>query len=134
LLKVLESLGEGMQVQMHVTTHSPMVLASLEPHWKNELDQLFLFSLKDGKVVLKSDELGRRGTSSRWLTSRVFHLQTDRSVEAERAMEDANALMRGESPQFFKTPEEIDDALKHTLPGQDPFWPRWLIFMGDPEK
>ena len=134
LLKVLESLGEGMQVQMHVTTHSPMVLASLEPHWDEKRDELFHFALKDRKVVLESSELGRWGTASRWLKSRVFGLHADRSVEAERAMEDANAFMRGDEPQFFKTPEEVDVELKRTLPGQDPFWPRWLIFMGDAEK
>lgn len=134
LLRVLESLGDGMQVQMHVTTHSPLVLASLEPHWNNERDQLFHFALKDGKVVLDSEELGRWGTASRWLKSRVFGLSADRSLEAERAMEDANAFMRGEEPKYFKTPEEVDSELRRTLPGQDPFWPRWLIFMGDADK
>lgn len=130
LLKVLESLGEGMQVQMHVTTHSPMVLASLEPHWDNKRDELFHFALKEGKVVLESSELGRWGTSSRWLKSHVFGLPADRSIEAERAMDDANAFMRGEEPQFFKTPEEVDKELERTLWDQDPFWARWVTYMG----
>ncbi|HRI65614.1 MAG TPA: AAA family ATPase [Polyangium sp.] len=130
LLKVLESLGEGMQVQMHVTTHSPMVLASLEPHWDNKRDELFHFALKEGKVVLESTELGRRGTASRWLKSRIFGLHADRSIEAERAMEDANALMRGDEPKYFKTPEEIDKELERTLWDQDPFWARWATYMG----
>lgn len=130
LLKVLESLGEGMQVQMHVTTHSPLVLASLEPHWNDQLDQLFHFELKDGKVVLDSSELGRWGTASRWLKSRVFGLHADRSVEAERAMNDANALMRGEEPKYFKSPDEIDKELERTLWDQDPFWARWTTYMG----
>ena len=123
-----------MHVQMHVTTHSPMVLASLEPHWKNELDQLFLFALKEGKVVLDSEDLITRGDASQWLKSRVFHLQSARSIEAERAMDDARAVMRGEEPKYFKGPDEIDSELERTLPGQDPFWPRWLVFMGDPKK
>ncbi len=130
LLKVLESLGEGMQVQMHVTTHSPMVLASLEPHWDNKRDELFHFALKEGKVVLESTELGRWGTASRWLQSRTFGLHADRSIEAERAMEDANALMRGDEPKYFKTPEEIDKELERTLWDQDPFWARWATYMG----
>lgn len=133
LLKVLESLGEGMQVQMHVTTHSPMVLASLEPHWDKQRDELFRFALKEGKVVLSSEELITRGDATRWLTSHVFGLHWARSIEAQRALEDAQALMRGEESRYFKTPEEIDIELKRTLPGQDPFWPRWLVYM-DPEK
>lgn len=131
LLKVLESLGEGMQVQMHVTTHSPMVLASLEPHWDKAKDELFHFALKDGKVTLESEELITRGDATRWLTSHVFGLNWARSVEAERALEDARAFMQDEEPKYFKTPEEVDAQLKHTLPGQDPFWPRWNIYMGD---
>jgi hypothetical protein len=130
LLKVLESLGDGMQVQMHVTTHSPLVLASLEPHWDDKRDQLFHFALKDRKVVLDSEELGRWGTASRWLKSRVFGLTADRSIEAERAMNDANAYMRGEEPTYFKTPEEVDKELERTLWDQDPFWARWMTFMG----
>lgn len=131
LLKVLESLGEGMHVQMHVTTHSPMVLASLEPHWDNQRDELFHFALKEGKVVLNSEELITRGDATRWLTSPIFGLDWARSVEAEKALDDARAVMRGEEPRHFKTPEEIDLELKRTLPGQDPFWPRWRIYMGD---
>jgi hypothetical protein len=72
LLKVFESLGEGMQVQMHVTTHSPMVLASLEPHWKNELDQLFLFALENGKVVLQV----RRTDCARAMPLEVAHIES----------------------------------------------------------
>ncbi|MRG96502.1 AAA family ATPase [Polyangium spumosum] len=132
LLEVLEGLGEGMQVQAHITTHAPMVLASLEPHWNDETDELFVFDLKDGRVVLDAEELVTRGDASRWLTSHVFKLPMARSIEAERAIEDAKAVMRGEEPQFHKTPEDIDQALHHTLPGQDPFWPRWLVFMEKP--
>jgi AAA domain, putative AbiEii toxin, Type IV TA system len=134
ILNVLESLGEGMQVQMHVTTHSPMVLASLEPHWDNAKDELFHFALKDGKVTLGSEELITRGDATRWLTSHVFGLHWARSVEAERALEDARAFMQGDEPKYFKTPEEVDAQLRHTLPGQDPFWPRWNIYMGDSES
>lgn len=115
---------------MHVTTHSPMVLASLEPHWDNAKDELFHFALKDGKVTLESSELGRWGTASRWLKSRVFGLHADRSIEAERAMADADAFMSGEEPQYFKTPEEVDKELERTLWDQDPFWARWVTYMG----
>ncbi len=129
LLKVLESLGDGIEVQMHVTTHAPMVLASLEPHWKDDLDELFLFALEDGKVVLRSEEIIARGDATRWLTSHVFGLEWARSVEAQRVLEDARAVMRGEQPQYFKTPEEIDAELERVLPDQDPFWARWTTYM-----
>lgn len=132
LLGVLESLAEGMSVQAHLTTHAPMILASLEPHFDPERDRLFSFDLKDGRVTLHEEMFTPRGDASRWLTSPAFKLRIPRSIEAERAMDDANAMMRGEEPARHKTREEIDRALHEALPGQDPFWPRWLAFMDGP--
>ncbi|TKD01971.1 AAA family ATPase [Polyangium fumosum] len=126
LLKVLEGLGDGMQVQAHITTHAPMVLASLEPHFDPEEDKLFVFDLERGRVNLRAVDWARQGDASRWLTSPALNVSFARSVEAERAIKDANAFLRGEEPEHFKTREEIDLALSATLADMDPFWPRWL--------
>ena len=132
LLRVLEGLGDGMQVQANITTHAPMVLASLEPHFDPEQDRLFVFDLQAGRVHLHEETFTPRGDASRWLTSPAFKLGLARSIEAEHAMNDANAMMRGEEPQVHRTRDEIDRALRAALPGQDPFWPRWLAFMDGP--
>ena len=44
-----------------------------------------------------------------------------RSVEAERAIEDAESLMRGSEPSVFKTRAAIDAELHRVLGGDDPF-------------
>lgn len=129
LLDVLGGLGEGMTVQSHLTTHAPMVLASLETRFNPGQDRLFVFELDAGRVTVREESFSPRGDASRWLTSPAFRLAAPRSVEAERAMNDANAMMRGEEPGHYKTREALDQALRDALPGQDPFWPRWLVFL-----
>lgn len=132
LLGVLQSLGEGMSVQSHLTTHAPMVLASLETSFDPQQDKLFVFDLDAGHVTVREETFSPRGDASRWLTSPAFRLAVPRSVEAERAINDANAMMRGEEPSHYKTREAVDRALRDALPGQDPFWPRWLAFRERP--
>jgi hypothetical protein len=60
----------------------------------------------------------------------VFGLKEARSREAERAIEAAEALMRGETaalPADLKTRGKIHQELLRVLPGHDPFWPRWVV-------
>ncbi|WP_437484756.1 AAA family ATPase [Sorangium sp. So ce1014] len=129
LLRVLEALAPSMRVQAHITTHAPMVLASLEPHFDPERDKLFVFDLEARTVALREVPWARFGDASRWLTSPAFNLHRARSIEAEQAIDDASALMRGEEPHRARTREEVDRALHDTLADQDPFWPRWLAFI-----
>ncbi|MFO0762331.1 MAG: AAA family ATPase [Byssovorax sp.] len=131
ILTVLEALSPSMKVQLHLTTHAPLVLASLETRFDPDQDKLFVFDLESGAVVLDEIPWARRGDASRWLTSPAFNLHRARSIEAERAIDDANAFMRGEEPKHHKTHEAIERALSSALSDQDPFWPRWLTFKGD---
>ncbi|HLL55850.1 MAG TPA: AAA family ATPase [Myxococcaceae bacterium] len=129
LLDVFRELEREVQVQALVTTHSPLVLASIEPDFKKELDRLFLFELDDGRVRLTSRDNAQYGDALNWLTSEVFGLTQARSLEAERAIEAAEAYMRKDRaalPEGLKTWEQIDAELERLLPGQDPFWPRWV--------
>ncbi|WP_437762523.1 AAA family ATPase [Sorangium sp. So ce281] len=103
LLGVLEALAPSMRVQAHLTTHAPMVLASLEPHFDPEQDKLFVFSLEERTVALREVPWARFGDASRWLTSPAFNLHRARSIEAEQAIDDASALMRGEEPRRSRT-------------------------------
>lgn len=78
LLDVLTGLGTGTQPQVLMTTHSPMVLASLEPHFNEAKDKLFLFELEDGAgptptkdVTLREVRWAKRGDAVSWLTSQA---------------------------------------------------------------
>lgn len=130
LMGVLRGLGERVAVQALLTTHSPLVLASLEPHFEPEQDQLFLFEEAEGVVTLRGLPWTPYGDAVGWLLSPVFSLEQARSVPAEDAIEAAEAFMRGELaelPEHLSTAEQIDAELRRVLPGDDVFWPRWIL-------
>jgi AAA domain, putative AbiEii toxin, Type IV TA system len=128
LFTVLSGLAPSMQVQALLTTHAPLVLASLEPLFDPEQDRFFLFDLDadTGTVTLDEAPWAKQGDAVDWLTSLAFKLDQARSVEAERAIEDAEAFMRGSEPSAFKTRAAIDAELHRVLGGDDPFWARWI--------
>ena len=136
ILRVVEKLQENIAVQVFAATHSPLVLASVEPHFNEEKDQLFCLKLHTDKPTKKStvsfDALpwAVHGDVVGWLTSDVFGLEQARSREAEQAIESAEAFLRGDAGQLrqgLSTKEEITDRLRKLLPGLDPFWPRWIV-------
>jgi hypothetical protein len=131
ILKVLEALRPLMQGQLFLTTHAPLVLASLEPIFRQETDRFFVFELNKGAVRLNESPWFKRGDAVDWLTSDAFGLQQARSVDAEVAIEDAERFMRGE--EHTKSREEIDRELRRALGGDDPFWPRWITSVGGPQ-
>jgi hypothetical protein len=130
LLKVTEKLRAKLHVQMELATHSPLALASLEPYFDAARDRLFWFDLQSGVVHLKEYPWAIQGDVVGWLTSEIFGLEQARSQEAEKAIEAAEAFMRGEKtalPEGLRTEEQIDEALRKYLPGMDRFWPRWSV-------
>jgi hypothetical protein len=130
LLKVTERLRSQLQVQVELATHSPLVLASLEPYFDTAKDRLFWFDLQAGVVHFKEYPWAIQGDIVGWLTSDIFGLDQARSREAEQAIEAAEAFTRGETaglPEGLRTREEIDAALRKYLAGMDPFWPRWSV-------
>ncbi len=112
-----------------------MVLASMEPHFDEETDSLFLFRLNSQERSAFVEQLAwtPHGTTSYWLTSQVFGLHEARSREAELAIDAAKSFMAGrmnDLPVGLQSKEQIHEALKSSLPGQDTFWPRWMVKTG----
>ena len=120
---------DGQAPQMLIATHSPLVTASLEPMFDTEIDDLIHLSLRDGQVVVDQGGWATQGDATNWLVSETFGLEQARSVEAEQAIEAAEALMRGKIPsqKHLQTKNEIHAALCRLLPAGDTFWPRWLV-------
>jgi AAA domain, putative AbiEii toxin, Type IV TA system len=132
LLNLGTALEAQVAIQILATTHAPLVLASIEPHFDPERDSLFLFepAEKGSQISLRKIPWARQGDAVGWLTSPVFGLDQARSREAEIAIEAAEAFMRGETkrlPRGLKTKAAIQKALEKCLPGMDPFWPRWIV-------
>jgi hypothetical protein len=114
------------EVQILATTHAPLVLASLEPHFDEARDALFHFELKERQVQVSKVPWRARGDASAWLTSDVFDLGEARSVEAEQAIVAAKEAMR--RPDLpIEEARRIHHELHAVLKDTDPFWPRWLV-------
>lgn len=135
LLKVMETLSDvrDPKVQLVAATHSPLVLASMEPHFNRECDRLFHLDVRDGGVLLDAEHWAKQGDVVNWLVSEAFGLRQGRSIEAERAIEAAEAFMRNDECSLVEglaTQTEIQRELERVLPGHDPFWPRWVVDSG----
>jgi hypothetical protein len=128
--------GAGIATQILTSTHSPMVMASVETHFRPDTDKLFTLELdvphNGGQRDAKAVELGwtQQGDAVNWLVSESFGLKQARSKEGEEAVEAAEAFMRDDFaalPQVLRTKETINMALRRALPGHDPFWARWVV-------
>ena len=129
LTGAMRELGTPEAVQMVVTTHSPLVLASVEAWFDEGRDGWFDLDLEhESGVKLRRGVYERRGAVGHWLTSDAFDLLTDRgSIEAERVVLRARELLSGEEPSLEKV-DEVGRELGEVLSVSDPFLARWGHF------
>jgi hypothetical protein len=130
LLSVVTQLARAAQVQIIAATHSPLVMASVEPEFDTRQDAWFDFDLvraqsdKQGHIALTRREWQRHGEASAWLMSNAFDMKSARSIEAEQALEEAAQALS--APNFNKTRAKAMHAkLAGVLSDTDPFWVRW---------
>ena len=133
ILEVMDSLtDDGPDVQLVATTHSPLVLASVEPHFESARDRLFHLDMSDGRVRLDEEPWAIQGDALNWLVSDVFGLRQGRSVEAERAIEAAEAFMRGDGNLLTDGPNERETNSTGSSSGCSPdtirSGPRWVVW------
>jgi len=115
LLKVVAILEPELKIQMVASTHAPLVLASLETEFCEDTDRILTFELNKKKVSVREIFWAKQGDVVNWLVSDVFGLKQARSKEAEKAIESAEAFMRGETellPLHLKTKEAIHQELQ----------------------
>jgi predicted ATPase len=132
LLGVMERLtGKRVPVQLIIATHSPLVMMSAEPEFDESKDSVFTLELENNEAVVRRAPWAKQGDAVNWLVSEAFGLRQARSVQAEDAIEAAEAWMRGEVenlPVQLRSQQKIHNALVKVLPGSDPFWPRWVVW------
>jgi hypothetical protein len=128
LMKAVSRLVVSFEPQVHIATHSPLVLASAEPFFDEDIDKLFHLGLEKDNVTLEELPFEKEGRVDRWLTSPVFGLGSPRSVQAELVISTANALQRGNIEAKPETVEEVNSQLSKVLAQDDSYWPRWRGF------
>jgi hypothetical protein len=115
------------RVQLITASHSPLVLASAEPHFDDNKDAWFDIDLEEGSVVLRKRDFVLHGEVSNWLTSEAFDLKEPRSLEAETAIGEALALARKSSPEAADI-ARVERLLSGSISDIDRFWVRWTAF------
>ncbi|MBS9389140.1 MAG: ATP-binding protein [Dolichospermum sp. WA123] len=132
LLDVRDDLASDLQVQIMVATHSPLVMASVEPRFDQRVDKLFSLELVNSDLLgneVQIEELPfiRQGVVDSWLMSDVFKLRHARSLEAEKAIEAAKVLQLSDNPNSEDVARVSNDLARY-LSEDDRFWPRWVYF------
>lgn len=129
LLHIVEELHDQAEIQLLAATHSPLVLASAEPFFDSQRDAWFDIDLDRKTVELRKRQFVSHGEVSNWLTSDAFDLGQARSLEAERAIEQALAVLRDPKPTQRAISEAHQELQKARLPDIDRFWVRWGQFV-----
>ncbi len=127
VMQVGKLLDKYANMQVIVSTHSPMVLASIEGEFGAPSDTIYHLELRNGEVGLSPVEFHKQGDFSAWLTSPIFGLKHARSREAERAIEAAKRLQIADLPEGLEV-RKVSNELRRLLSADDPFWPRWSFF------
>ncbi len=124
LMRVMDQLMTSSDVQLIAVTHSPLIMASVEPFFNREKDAWFDLDLVNNEVTLTQMQFVRKGDVRSWLTSHAFDMKSGYSLEAERVMEEAALALSDES--FSKDDASaLDQRLRAVLADTDPFWMRW---------
>ena len=128
LLKVMTEMAPSAQVQVLTATHSPQVLASVEPYFDHVQDAWFDLDYEhndDGSdVTLTKRHFELHGEVSNWLTSEAFDLSSARSPDIAALLVEASALLESTST----TPQAVSDMhqrLLVVLNPKDSFLFRW---------
>lgn len=127
IMRVVQGLSADVTPQLHLATHSPLVLASAEAVVDGERDSLFHLDLERGSVLLKKLAFHRYGRVDAWLTSDIFGLMQPRSLQAERAIKNAMQLQLADEPDASDV-SRVHLELNRYLADDDEFWPRWRYF------
>jgi predicted ATPase len=136
LLKVMDALTgkHSSNVQLLVSTHAPLVLASVEPTFDTKDDAWFDLDLEQERVALRKRPFVRHGEVGNWLVSDAFDLKEPRSLEGERAVRAARDVLGAKTPALADI-EAADKQLRDAgLPDIDPFWVRWDYFVEQARK
>jgi hypothetical protein len=145
LLQAIEAIAPAVSVQLIATTHAPLVLASLEPLFDEDIDNLYRFERTGPTVRVENLGFAKQGDAANWLVSETFGLDLPRSAPSEAIIQAARAFMRDDlqsaesglqrsienlDPPFSHTgdlKDRLHAALVRLLPDHDRFWPRWIV-------
>lgn len=124
LLAVMNKLIKKADVQVITATHSPLIMASVEPLFDAQKDAWFDLDFEGRKVVLTPREFERHGDAGSWLLSEAFDLDSGRSIEYEALINKASTMLDKEQPSVTAI-KKMNEELVAALSPKDEFLFRW---------
>lgn len=124
LLAVAQTLIQKAEVQVITATHSPLVMASVEPLFDAGKDAWFDLDLERKRVVLRQREFEKHGSAANWLVSEAFDLQSGRAMEYEALVRKAAALLEQAHPSVDRI-RAMNAKLVAALSPTDDFLFNW---------
>ncbi|MDD2661345.1 MAG: ATP-binding protein [Methylococcales bacterium] len=124
LLAAVKALIKNADVQIITATHSPLIMASVEPSFDDKKDAWFDLDFEHTKVVLRQRDFEKHGDAGTWLISEAFDLESGRPVEYEALINEAAALMEKEQPDATVI-KKMNEALVAALSPKDDFLFSW---------
>ncbi|MBV0934798.1 AAA family ATPase [Marinobacterium weihaiense] len=124
LLSVMEQLTRRPDVQLITATHSPLIMASVEPVFDPAQDAWFDLDLEQGEVKLRQRDFEPMGDASNWLTSEAFDLKSSGSLANERLIKEASELLEKDTISKAEF-QEMNTRLVRALNPADDFLFNW---------
>lgn len=124
LLKVMKELTSRPDVQLITATHSPLIMASVEPLFDEGKDAWFDLDLEKGDVVLRKRPFVPMGDVSNWLTSEAFDLPSARAAPNETLIQKAADLL-GKKGVTTDELDAMEQKLVKVLNPTDDFLFNW---------
>ncbi len=122
LLSSVETLLKDVKgsAQIIATTHSPLVMVSLEDFFDPEKDKWFDFdSGKKGTIHFTEREFTKLGTSDIWLESKAFDMDSTRSVDSSKLIKRIYAELRDENINKERVRDLYGKLLQRLSPVDD---------------
>jgi len=127
LMEVVQSLHEQTSVQLMLVTHSPLVMASVEPIFNPNKDRWWDldWSTESNQVELTNRPFGRLGDANSWLQSDAFDQKGTGSIEREEILAQAYYLINKGKEATHEEIGIMREKLQTVLGSADVFWNRW---------
>ncbi len=124
VLSAMQELNPEAEVQLVAATHSPLIMASIEPEFDDVTDAWFDLDFEEEGVVLRRRDFEKRGDAATWLISEAFDLPSGRPLEYERLVDEAQALLNRRDPDIDQI-KLMNDKLLAALNAKDYFLLNW---------
>lgn len=133
LLDVMTVLTNSPDVQLITATHSPLIMASVEPVFDAKKDAWFDLDLEDGEVVLRQRPFEPMGDASTWLTSDAFDLRSARALANEQLIQKAADLLDSDTATNAQL-DDMEKQLNLALNPMDDFLFNWRYIRKSKER